>query len=84
MATTQSGFLSTSSILYSSIEDTKSNVHKNEQLESEWLPPFECHQVWSLRGHLVELLGGLLGEVVFDFRSLVHPPFLDQLHLPIG
>jgi hypothetical protein len=29
------------------------------------------------------LLGGLLGEVVFDLVSLVHPPFLDQLHLPL-
>jgi hypothetical protein len=29
------------------------------------------------------LLGGLLGEVVFDLESLVHPPFLDQLHLPL-
>jgi hypothetical protein len=24
-----------------------------------------------------------LGEVVFDLESLVHPPFLDQLHLPL-
>jgi hypothetical protein len=29
------------------------------------------------------LLGELLGEVVFDLESLVHPPFLDQLHLPL-
>jgi hypothetical protein len=29
------------------------------------------------------LLGGLLGEVVFDLESLVHPPFLDQHHLPL-
>jgi hypothetical protein len=29
------------------------------------------------------LLDGLLGEVVFDLESLVHPPFLDQLHLPL-
>jgi hypothetical protein len=24
-----------------------------------------------------------LGEVVFDLESLVHPPFLDQLHIPL-
>jgi hypothetical protein len=24
-----------------------------------------------------------LGEVVFDLESLVHPAFLDQLHLPL-
>jgi hypothetical protein len=24
-----------------------------------------------------------LGEVVFDLESLVHPPFLDQLHLSL-
>jgi hypothetical protein len=24
-----------------------------------------------------------LGEVVFDHESIVHPPFLDQLHLPL-
>jgi hypothetical protein len=24
-----------------------------------------------------------LGEVVFDLGSLVHPPFLNQLHLPL-
>jgi hypothetical protein len=30
------------------------------------------------------LLGGLLGEVVFDLESLVHPPFHDQLHLPLN
>jgi hypothetical protein len=24
-----------------------------------------------------------LDEVVFDLESLVHPPFLDQLHLPL-
>ena len=29
------------------------------------------------------MLDGLLGEVVFDLESLVHPPFLDQLHLPL-
>jgi hypothetical protein len=29
------------------------------------------------------LLGGLFGEVVFDLVSLVHPPFLDLLHLPL-
>jgi hypothetical protein len=29
------------------------------------------------------LLGGLLGAVVFHLESLVHPPFLDQLHLPL-
>jgi hypothetical protein len=44
--------------------------------------PFECHQGCSRRGGLVELLGGLLGEVVFDPESLVHPPSLAQLHLP--
>jgi hypothetical protein len=45
--------------------------------------PFECHQGWSRWGDLVELLDGLLGEVVFDFESLVHPHFLDQLQLPL-
>jgi hypothetical protein len=41
-------------------------VHKNinEQIESEWLPPFECHHGWSQHGDLVELLDGLLGEVL--------------------
>jgi hypothetical protein len=29
------------------------------------------------------LLDGFLGEVVFDLDSLVHSPFLDQLHLPL-
>jgi hypothetical protein len=29
------------------------------------------------------LLGRLLGEAVFDLVSLVHPTFLDQLHLPL-
>jgi hypothetical protein len=29
------------------------------------------------------LLGGLVGEVVFDLESILHPPFLDQLHLPL-
>jgi hypothetical protein len=29
------------------------------------------------------LFVGLLGEVVFDLESLVHPPFLDQLHIPL-
>jgi hypothetical protein len=24
-----------------------------------------------------------LGEVVFDLGSIIHPPFLDQLHLPL-
>jgi hypothetical protein len=37
----------------------------------------------ELTGDLVELLGGLLGAVVFDLESLVHPSFLDQLHPPL-
>jgi hypothetical protein len=30
------------------------------------------------------LLDELLGEVVFDLESLVHLPFIDQLHLPLN
>jgi hypothetical protein len=29
------------------------------------------------------LLDELLGEVVFDLESLIHPPFLHQLHIPL-
>jgi hypothetical protein len=36
--------------------------------------------IWSSRGDLVVLLGGLLGEVVFDPVSLAHIPCL---HLPL-
>jgi hypothetical protein len=45
--------------------------------------PFGMSPRMELTGDLVELLGGLLGVVVFDLESLVHPPFLDQLHLPL-
>jgi hypothetical protein len=58
----------------------KSNVHKNERLEIEWLPPYEYRRGWSSQGDLFESLGGLLGVVVFDPN---HLPCLDQLHLPL-
>jgi hypothetical protein len=37
----------------------------------------------ELTSYLIELLSGLLGEVVFDLGSPVHPPFLDQLLIPL-
>jgi hypothetical protein len=37
----------------------------------------------QLRGDLFEFLGGLLGAVVFDPKSLDHLPCLDHLHLPL-
>jgi hypothetical protein len=37
--------------------------------------PFGMSPRMELTGDLVELLGGLLGVVVFDLESLVHPPF---------
>jgi hypothetical protein len=45
--------------------------------------PFECHQEWSRRGGLIELLDEPLGEVVFVPESLAHPSSLAQLHLPL-
>jgi hypothetical protein len=58
----------------------KSNVHKNERLEIEWLPPYEYRRGWCSRGDLFELPGGLLGVAVFD---PVHLPCLDHWHLPL-
>jgi hypothetical protein len=60
----------------------KSNVHKNEQLEIEWLPPYEYRRGWSSRGDLFESLDGLLGVAVFDPILLDHLPCLDHCHLP--
>jgi hypothetical protein len=80
ITSTQSESLSASSTLYGSIKDTKSNIHKNEQLEIELLPPYECHRELSSQGDLFELLGGLLGVAFFDPD---HLPCLDQLHLPL-
>jgi hypothetical protein len=37
----------------------------------------------ELMGVLFELLGGLLGAVVFDLESLDHLPCFDHLHLPL-
>jgi hypothetical protein len=48
--------------------------------EIKWLPPYEYRRGWSSRGDLIVLLGGLLGDAVFDFD---HLPCLDQLHLPL-
>jgi hypothetical protein len=43
----------------------------------------EYHQEWSRQGDLFELLGGLLGVVVFDPEFLDHLPCLDYLHLSL-
>jgi hypothetical protein len=83
IASTQSESLSASSTLYDSIEDTKSNIHKNEQLEIYWLPPYECHREWSSRVDLVELLGELLGVAVFVPVLLDHLPCLYHYHIPL-
>jgi hypothetical protein len=45
--------------------------------------PFKYHRGWSRRGGVVELPDGLLDEVVFKPESLVHPPCLAHLHLPV-
>jgi hypothetical protein len=37
----------------------------------------------ELTGDLFQLLGGLLGVVVFDLELLDHLPCLDHLHLPL-
>jgi hypothetical protein len=55
-----------------------SDVHKNEQHEIKWLPPYEYHRGWSSWGDLVVLLGGLLGVAVLDPH---HLPCLG--HLPL-
>ena len=58
----------------------KSNVHKNEQHEIEWLPPYEYYRGWSSWGDLFVLLDGLLGEAALDPH---HLPCLDYWHLPL-
>src|SRR5688572_14690629 len=48
----------------------RSNVHKNEQHEIEWLPPYEYRRGWSSQGDLIVLLGGLLSVAVLDPHHL--------------
>jgi hypothetical protein len=61
----------------------KSNVHKNERHEIEWLPLYEYRRGWSSQGDLFVSLGGLLGVAVFDPVLLDHLPFLEHYHLPL-
>jgi hypothetical protein len=61
----------------------KSNVHKNERHEIEWLPPYEYRRGWSSWGDLFESLGGLLGVAVFDPVLLDHLPCLYHGYLPL-
>jgi hypothetical protein len=55
-------------------ETQRSNVHKNERHEIEWLPPYEYRRGWSSWGDLVVSFGGLLGVAVLDPDNL---PCLD-------